>query len=108
MVSTSLELMSMARRKSNNKPKPQSSSFRDPHGRVWPVSARYQEDGSVYLYVPRDARYWSWHKPYWVGIPEWARHKDYATGLHWVSASYAASAVSVLVAYYPECVIVSA
>ena len=55
--------------------------------------------------MPRDGRYWVWHKSYWYGVPEHARDKDYRTGLHWVSAGYAESAVSVLQAFYPELVI---
>jgi hypothetical protein len=69
------------------------------------ASARYQPDGSVYLYVPRDGRYWSWHTCYWVGVPEWARVKHWHDGSHWVAAAYAESAVSVLLAFYPEAII---
>jgi len=93
----------MVRRKRTPRPeKPQSSTFYDNSGRAWHVSAQYQPSGDVYLYVPRDRRYWLWHKSYWHGVPEWARDKDYSTGLHWVAQPYAASAVSVLLAFYPE------
>lgn len=83
-----------------------SSVFYDPKGRRWPASAQYQEDGSVYLYVPRDERYWRWHKAYWNGAPEFARDKDYVTGLHWVAQSHADIEVSVMRAYYPETLVI--
>lgn len=84
--------------------RPDSSWFEYGNQRKW-VTASYQEDGDVYLYVPRDGRYWLWHKSYWVGVPEYARDKDYRTGLHWVMSTYAEAQVSVLQAYYPELVI---
>lgn len=85
--------------------RPHSSYFDYGGGsRRW-VTASYQEDGDVYLYVPRDGRYWLWHKAYWVGTPEWARDKDYKTGLHWVAQPYAHQNVTVLQAFYPELVI---
>lgn len=68
--------------------------------RVW-VSAHFNESGDVYLYVPRDGRYRAWHKPYWVGTPEYARDK-LADGTHWVMSSYAETQASVLLAFYPE------
>lgn len=85
---------------------PVSSDFVDPSGRRHHVKAEFQPSGDVYLFVPRDARYWLWHKAYWNGVPELYRDKDYASGLHWVAETYAESAASVLKAYYPEADIV--
>lgn len=85
--------------------RPYSSIFIDPMGRSYPVQAQYQPSGDVFLFIPRDGRYWDWHRSYWVGIPEYAREKQYASGLHWVFEPYADMAVSLLQAYYPEAII---
>ena len=93
----------MPRKARPRKPaKPYSKEFRDTWGRRYHVQAQLQESGDVYLYVPRDGRYWDWHRSYWVGIPEWAREKQYSTGLHWVAEPYAELAISLLQAFYPE------
>lgn len=96
----------MARRAKQPGPetRPESSWFEYGNQRKW-VTASYQDSGDVYLYVPRDGRYWRWHKVYWVSVPEWARDKDYGTGLHWIAATYADQQVGVLRAFYPELVI---
>lgn len=93
----------MAKVKAAPKPKkPQSSWFIDTGGRRYKVQAQLQESGDVFLMVPRDGRYWDWHRSYWVGIPEWAREKHYSSGLHWVAEPYADLAISLLQAFYPE------